>query len=72
MEQLEEFSAHLKGNTLDLILTNIPERVVEVMEEGLLGKSNNAVIVTRVTLGRTEEKRSNWHPTGARRHTGIL
>jgi hypothetical protein len=33
MEQLVEFLTHLKGNTLDMILTSILERVMKVTEE---------------------------------------
>jgi hypothetical protein len=43
MEQLVEFLTHLKGNTLVPLITNIPERVVEVTEEGRLGKSDHVL-----------------------------
>jgi hypothetical protein len=56
MEQLVEFPTHLKGNTLDLLITNIPERVVEVTDEGRLGKSDHVVIVAKVTVNRRDEE----------------
>ena len=40
MSQLVEFSTQVKGNILDLVLTNMPERISEVREEGRLGKCN--------------------------------
>jgi hypothetical protein len=42
--QLVDFSTHIKGNILDLVLTNIPERVMEVREEGRLGNSDHSSI----------------------------
>ena len=48
LEQMVEFPTHLKGNKLDLVLTNIPERVTEVAEAGRLGASDHVVILTKV------------------------
>ncbi len=36
MEQLVDFPTQVKGNRLDLVITNIPERVDEVYEAGRL------------------------------------
>ena len=47
LEQMVEFPTHLKGNNLDLVLTNIPERVTEVAEAGRLGASDHVVILTK-------------------------
>jgi hypothetical protein len=68
MEQLVDFPTQVKGNTLDLVLTNIPERVDEVSEEGRLGKSDHTIIVTKVNVGAAAEddkpspdwRRANW------------
>jgi hypothetical protein len=38
MEQMVEFRTQVSGNMLDLLLTNIPERVVEVSEGEDLGR----------------------------------
>jgi hypothetical protein len=43
MEQLVRFSTHSKGNTLDLVITNCPERVVSISNEGRLGKSDHCI-----------------------------
>jgi hypothetical protein len=56
MEQLVNFPTHLKGNTLDFVITNMPERVEEVVEGGRLGRSDHMAILTRVTVGTTIEE----------------
>ena len=44
MEEMVEFSTHIRGNCLDLIVTNIPERVSDVTEAGRLGQSDHSII----------------------------
>ncbi len=36
MHQLIDFPTHVRGNILDLLITNIPERVKEVYDDGRL------------------------------------
>jgi hypothetical protein len=69
MEQLVPFSTHVRGNTLDLVLTDIPERVVEVTEEGRLGASDHVILMTTVTIkagsapqerGMPDWRRADW------------
>jgi hypothetical protein len=48
MEQLVTFSTHTRGNILDLVLTDIPERITAVSEEGRLGASDHSVIVIKI------------------------
>jgi hypothetical protein len=63
MEQLVTFATHISGNTLDLVLTDMPERVPEVTEDGRLGKSDHVIIMTKIVInggsgrqrGRKEE-----------------
>jgi len=43
-EQLIDTPTHVKGNILDLVLTNAPERVQEVRTDGRLGKSDHEMI----------------------------
>jgi Reverse transcriptase (RNA-dependent DNA polymerase)/Endonuclease-reverse transcriptase len=50
-EQLVEFSTHTRGNILDLVLTNIPDRISEVREEGHLGNSDHTTIIVEVKVG---------------------
>jgi hypothetical protein len=56
MEQLVEFPNQVKGNTLDLVITSIPERIEEVCEAGRLGKSDHTVIITKVSIGVSMEE----------------
>lgn len=62
--QLVSFPTHTKGNILDLVLTNSPERIVSVDDIGRLGRSDHVIIeiVGLVDEGRRcEEKLTrNW------------
>ena len=78
MEQLVDFPTQVKGNTLDLIITNIPERVEEVSECGRLGKSDHVVIAAKVRTGGVEDehaqqpdwRRADWDAMRAELKTG--
>ena len=37
MTKMVDFSTQVRGNILDLVITNMPERILEVREEGRLG-----------------------------------
>jgi hypothetical protein len=64
--QMVDFSTHVKGNTLDLVLTTIPDRISEVREEGRLGNSDHSSIAIEVRVGgdhpqkRMQEGRPDW------------
>ena len=64
LEQVVDFPTHIKGNTLDLILTNIPERFIEITNQGRLGTSDHCMILAKMTMGRrvakTTEMVPNW------------
>jgi Endonuclease-reverse transcriptase len=65
LQQLLEFSTHIKGNTLDLVLTNIQERIIEIKEEGRLGKSDHVMITTEICVASNRqpepaEMRPDW------------
>jgi Reverse transcriptase (RNA-dependent DNA polymerase)/Endonuclease-reverse transcriptase len=59
MTQLVDFSAHIKGNILDLVVTDMQERILEVREEGRLGKSDHSIIVTEINVTSGPEKKNN-------------
>jgi hypothetical protein len=64
-EQMVDFSTHVKGNTLDLVLTTIPDRISEVRDEGRLGNSDHSSIVIEVKVGgekqeTTRQARPDW------------
>jgi len=63
MAQMVDFPTHTKGNCLDLILTNMPERISEVCDVGRLGSSDHIMLGVKVQSGhyRPAVKRvKNW------------
>ena len=62
LEQLVDFPTHIKGNTLDLLLTNVPERVEEVKEVGRLGHSDHMMIMASLTMLRSNPVREDLQP----------
>ena len=42
--QMVDFKTHIKGGCLDLVITNMPEKVSNVSEAGRLGKSDHVII----------------------------
>jgi hypothetical protein len=43
-----DFETHIKGNKLDLILTNCPEKVISVTDEGRLGRSDHVMLMLKI------------------------
>ena len=39
--QMVDFPTHIKGNCLDLIVTNMPEKIDNICEVGRLGRSDH-------------------------------
>ena len=64
LEQMVYFPTHTKGNTLDLILTNCPEKIISVQDGGRIGKSDHHVlnIEVEVKMSKKDIKifRTNW------------
>ena len=69
LEQLVTFPTHNKGNTLDLVLTDIPGAVHSVATYGRLGHSDHDMLVVEMELGTKHKKlpevtknwrRANW------------
>ena len=50
MQQMVDFPTQVRGNVLDLFITNVPERVEEIYEMGRLGKSDHVMIMATVTM----------------------
>ena len=61
MTQMVDFSTQVRGNILDLVITNMPERVLEVREEGRLGESDHVMIVSEMAVGK-EFSTPAWAP----------
>ncbi len=65
LQQMVSFPTHTKGNILDLLITNCPERVVDVQDVGRLGKSDHCMICVAIECQpfKRQEKqvRLNWN-----------
>jgi len=63
-EQLVDFPTHIKGNTLDLILTNIPGRISDIEDVGRLGRSDHVMIMLKLETWAhdvpSEQMVPNW------------
>jgi hypothetical protein len=65
--QMVSFPTHTKGNILDLLITNCPERVrvVDVQDVGRLGKSDHCMICVAIECQPFKRKdkqvRLNWN-----------
>jgi hypothetical protein len=63
-EQLVTFPTQVKGDTLDLVLTNIPHRVLDVEDLGRLGTSDHSMIQLQLSVSKkgtkTVEMVPNW------------
>jgi Endonuclease-reverse transcriptase len=68
LEQLIDFPTHVRGNTLDLLLTNIPENISNIYDAGHLGCSDHCMIrfdidmhaTTKPTVTVKNWKRADW------------
>jgi len=55
MQQLVDFPTQVRGNILDLLITNVPERIEEMYDIGRLGKSDHMMIMAAITMDAAEE-----------------
>jgi hypothetical protein len=55
LEQMIDFPTHIKGNCLDLVLTNIPERIISIEEMGHLGSSDHEMICVTVGMQNRQD-----------------
>jgi Reverse transcriptase (RNA-dependent DNA polymerase)/Endonuclease-reverse transcriptase len=63
MDQLVGFPTHVRGNKLDLVLSNMPERINNVQDEGRLGNSDHSLISLEIavkTMPAPKQTRKNW------------
>ena len=64
LEQLVDFPTHIKGNTLDLVLTNCSERFISISNGGRIGKSDHCILNMEVKIDFVKRngkaKRPNW------------
>ena len=63
-EQLVNFPTHIKGNILDLVITNIPDAIVSISDTGRIGKSDHCclLIETDICVKKkiSKSKRQDW------------
>ena len=64
LAQLILFPTHDKGNTLDLLITNMANDIISVYDDGKLGKSDHCIvmaeIVTQKVKNKGPKKAPNW------------
>jgi len=64
LTQMVDFPTHKKGNILDLVITDIPEKIIEITDEGRLGNSDHITMVIRIEYGKERKKEpdvvKNW------------
>jgi len=64
MNQLVDFPTQVKGNVLDLVITDNPELILNVSDEGRLGKSDHSLILIEIDQSTTVKNRGgevkNW------------
>ncbi len=61
--QMVDFPTHIKGKVLDLFLTNIPERVIEITDNGRLVSSDHVMLMVSIQVGKVQQpakKVKNW------------
>jgi hypothetical protein len=63
--QLVSFPTHIKGNILDLLITNCPERILDIEDVGRLGRSDHSIlsiiIESQLPEQHSERERLNWN-----------
>jgi len=64
LQQLVNFPTHTKGNVLDLILTDCPDKILQVSDAGRLGRSDHCILNTVLDFQpnsiSTNTSRYNW------------
>ena len=64
MTQMIDFPTHVKGNILDLLITDVPDTIVNIEDIGRLGKSDHCMILFEAAfnhdLSYSEEMIPDW------------
>ena len=64
LAQLILFPTHDKGNTLDLLITNMANDIISVYDDGKLGKSDHCIVMTEIVTQKVKnkgpKKAPNW------------
>ena len=70
--QLIHFPTHDKGNILDLLITNMANKIISFYNDGKLGKSDHCIIIAKPGLQNLRGKWQKRHPTGQKRTSIVL
>ena len=60
--QIIDFPTHVRGNTLDLLLTDLPSDSITVSSQGRLGKSDHNILLVKTRLSAPESKTTEQIP----------
>jgi len=65
LHQIIDFPTHIRGNILDLALTDLPERIINIEPIGNLGNSDHSIIslniMLNVAFNQTKEYVPDWN-----------
>jgi hypothetical protein len=71
LSQMVSFPTHTKGNVLDLVITNNPERVLDIWDVGWLGRSDHCILEVIVEgnpiRGQQQEEKYDWNRADMKR-----
>ena len=62
VDQMVEFSTHVRGNILDLLLTNCPQRILSIKDVGRLGNSDHSMLLAEVETTPIKEDSNTARP----------
>jgi hypothetical protein len=62
----------VRGNVLDLLLTNVPDKIGEVKDVGRLGKRDHSMIQASIAINREESKTTERVPNWGRADWGAM
>jgi hypothetical protein len=60
--QMVNFATHTKGNTLDLVIVNCPERILTVNGTGRLGRSDHEMLKLEILVNKCRGGQTNNRP----------
>jgi hypothetical protein len=61
LSQLVSFPTHVKGNILNLVITNNPERVLDITDVGRLGRSDHCMLEIMVESNVSNSAEQDWN-----------
>jgi hypothetical protein len=62
LEHMVRFPTQVRGTILDMLLTNVPEKIIEIKGVGRLGKSDHTMIQASIEISRSKAKTTEQVP----------